>query len=413
MLSGGADSVCLLDVVRALDAEVSALHVNYGLRPAAAGDEDLCRALCEHLEVPLHVERAELPESGNLQASARAVRYAHAERLAAGDYASAHTASDQAETVLYRLTTSPGRRALLGMAPRRGRLVRPLLEVTAEDTRSHCRSRDLEWREDESNSDARYARARLRHEVLPVLREIGPAAERTIVETAGLLRDEAEVLDAAVQEALAALGPAPALADLRERPAGLARLVLRQLAEAAAGRELALSRPDVDAILALGNRGGTQSLDLGGGVRAVAKYGRLRFSSPAPAFTELEPVLLPVPGAVRFGPWEVAARLAGPGERAVGDERLLDAAALGRGVQVRAWRSGDRMRPEGLGGTKSLQDLFTDRKIPRALRRELPVVEAANGDIAWVAGVAVGEGFAAGADGDGAAILAARRTAGA
>jgi len=394
-----------------LGAGVVALHVNYGLRAEADGDEELCRLLCERLGVPLHVERAELPQSGNLQAAARAVRYAHAERLATGDYASAHTASDQAETVLYRLATSPGRRALLGMAPRRGRLVRPLLEATAEDTRAHCRSRGLEWREDTSNEDPRFARTRLRHEVLPVLRDIGSAAERTIVETAGLLRDEAEVLDAAVDGAIAALGPAPALSDLRARPAGLARLVLRRLAEAAAGRELALSRADADAILALGERGGTQALDLAGGVRAIVEYGRLRFSSATPALTELEPVLLPIPGAVRFGPWELTARLARPGERLAGDERSLDAAALGGLVTVRAWRSGDRMRPVGLGGTKTLQDLFTDRKIPRALRHELPVVEAAAGEIAWVAGLAVGERFAAGAGEGRPVIMAARRTA--
>ena len=89
MLSGGADSVCLVDVAVTLGAGVVALHVNYGLRAEADGDEELCRSLCERLGVPLHLERVELPESGNLQASARAARYAHAERLATGDYARA------------------------------------------------------------------------------------------------------------------------------------------------------------------------------------------------------------------------------------------------------------------------------------------------------------------------------------
>jgi tRNA(Ile)-lysidine synthase len=94
-----------------------------------------------------------------------------------------------------------------------------------------------------------------------------------------------------------------------------------------------------------------------------------------------EPVVLPVPGTVRFGDWEVEALV---GERG---EVTLSAAQLGSEVTVRSWRDGDRMRPAGLGGTKSLQDLFTDRKVPRALRHQLPVVEA-NGEIIWVAGVA-------------------------
>ncbi|MFL5883966.1 MAG: ATP-binding protein, partial [Thermoleophilaceae bacterium] len=123
MLSGGADSVCLLDVSVRLGARVTALHVNYRLRGEESdADERFCRELCESLGVALHVEYPELGE-GNVQAAARDARYAAAARLADADYAAAHTASDQAETVIYRLATSPGTRALLGMEPRRGRLV--------------------------------------------------------------------------------------------------------------------------------------------------------------------------------------------------------------------------------------------------------------------------------------------------
>ncbi|MDQ3434470.1 MAG: tRNA lysidine(34) synthetase TilS, partial [Actinomycetota bacterium] len=125
LLSGGADSVCLVDVAIELGASVSALHVNYGLRAEAREDETLCRALCDALGIELAVEHALLPEEGNVQAHARDARYRVAEGVAEGDYAAAHTASDQAETVLYRLAVSPGRRALLGMEPVRGRLVRP------------------------------------------------------------------------------------------------------------------------------------------------------------------------------------------------------------------------------------------------------------------------------------------------
>src|SRR3954451_7780518 len=182
MLSGGSDSVCLLDCALRLGARVNALHVNYGLREESDSDEEHCRRLCDRLGVELLVERVRLPQGGNLQAEARDRRYALAERHAppGTDYATGHTASDQAETVLYRLAVSPGRRALLGMEPRRGRLVRPLLEATREDTRAHCRSRGLEWREDPSNADRRFARARVRHEVLEALREVNPAAELNI-----------------------------------------------------------------------------------------------------------------------------------------------------------------------------------------------------------------------------------------
>jgi tRNA(Ile)-lysidine synthase len=387
LLSGGGDSVCLLDVSVRLGARVSALHVNYGLRPGADEDEALCHALCERLGVGLTVERVELEESGNLQERAREARYALADRHAEADYAAAHTASDQAETVLYRLAVSPGRRALLGMEPRRGRLVRPLLAVTREETRAYCRERGLEWREDPSNADRRFARARVRHDVLDALRELNPAAERTVAETAQLLRDEAEVLEEAARAALKELGggPAVSLGDLRARPPALARLVLRRLAEAVEGGPRSLSRAEADALLRLGESGGSKTLDLHGGLRAVAEYGTLRFTRDLEAAPP-DPVALPVPGRARFGDWEVVARLGGPGDATV--------AGLGPEAVVRSWREGDRMRPVGLGGTKSLQDLFTDRKVPRALRHTLPVLEA-GGAVVWVAGVALDERFAA------------------
>lgn len=390
LLSGGGDSVCLLDVAVRLGAPVSTLHVNYGLRPGADEDERFVRELCARLEVPLTVERVALSEGGgNLQERAREARYALAERHAKGDYAAAHTASDQAETILYRLAVSPGSRALHGMDARRGRLVRPLLGVTRAEVRDYLRARGLDWREDPSNADRRFARARVRHDVLDALRELSPAADRTIAETARQLREEGEVLEGAVDEALGTLGGGPAISldELRRQPAAVSRLVLRRLAERAAGESVrALSRREAEEILALGGQG-TKSLDLGGGLRAVAEYGTVRFTRTPEAIV-LDPVTLPIPGHVRFGSWEIEATVSAPGDVAI------SAPALGGSATVRAWREGDRMRPVGLGGTKTLQDLFTDRKVPRGLRRTLPVVEA-RGEIVWVAGVAVDERFVA------------------
>jgi tRNA(Ile)-lysidine synthase len=241
--------------------------------------------------------------------------------------------------------------------------------------------------------------------VLDALRELNPVAELAIAETAGQLRDEAELLERDAADALEELGggPAVSLSELGALPPALARLVLRGLAESAVGAARSLSGAEAGAILALGEgRGGTRSLDLGGGLTAVAEYGTLRFrvgagdEAPVP-----EPVRLPVPGTTRFGSWEIEARPGEPGDVTV------DGAALGAEATVRAWRDGDRMRPIGLGGSKSLQDLFTDRKVPRALRRTLPVVEA-GGEIVWVAGVALDERFAAPEDAPDAVGLSAR-----
>jgi tRNA(Ile)-lysidine synthase len=284
LLSGGRDSVCLLDVGVALRgaAGVRALHVNYGLRAEAAGDEAHCAALCEALGVGLEVTRAERPADapGNLQAWARDVRYAAAARLAAAldaRVAVAHTATDQAETILYRLAASPGRRALLGMEPRAGRLVRPLLGATREETADWCRGRGLGWREDATNRSDRYARGRVRAGLVPALRAVHPAAERNVVRTAELLRDEAEVLDVVVDTALAGRDRI-AVGHLAALPRALARLVVRRLAEAATGELCPRAPGRLDDILALGDG----ALDLGGGARAIVEDAVLRCERTPP-----------------------------------------------------------------------------------------------------------------------------------
>ena len=278
LLSGGRDSTCLLDVaVRVAGLpNVTALHVNYGLRDAAAGDEEHCRALGRTLEVPVHVHRARRPATGNLQAWARDERYSAAAVLAGeleADMAAGHTATDQVETILYRLASSPSRRALLGMNPREGRLVRPLLAFTRQDTADYCSERGLQWREDQSNESPAYARARIRTRLVPAFREVHPAAEENVLALAGVLRDEAEVLDALVREALGGREEIE-LETLRRMPGALRRLVVQRLADLAHGGPATGVARRAEEVAALG---ANAALDLPSGVRAVVERGLLRF----------------------------------------------------------------------------------------------------------------------------------------
>jgi tRNA(Ile)-lysidine synthase len=425
MLSGGADSVCLVHVMSRLaePGALAAVHVNHGLRPAADADERFCLDLCGRLGLELAVERVEVSVQGNLEAAARTARYAAAERarerLGCGLIASGHTATDQLETMLFRLASSPGRRALLGIRPRSGVLVRPLLGVTRDQTREYCEEAGLAWREDETNLDRSLARNRLRLDVLPALREIHPAVERNALSTIDQLTEEAELLEVVLDEAAERVGagghpPAVDAARLGELAPALRRLLLRRLAEQAAGAPLALSAARVGEIERLASGGGSRALDLGDGVRVVSEYGVLRFQRASDEREPL-PARLAVPGSCRFGDWHLVCELeAGDRPRrsdlGSADEPLLDAAKLGAELTVRAWRQGDRMRPLGLGGTKSLQDLFTDRKVPRSLRHRLPVVEC-RGEIAWVAGVAVSDRFKINDDTERAARLRASASA--
>jgi tRNA(Ile)-lysidine synthase len=284
MLSGGRDSVCLLDlVVRLLGAEaVTALHVNYGLRDDSDRDEEYCARLCGRLGPRLEIERPRRPEGpGNLQAWARDTRYSAAARLALPGgalIATGHTSDDQVETILYRLASSPSRRALLGMRRRDGSLVRPLLGFTREETTAYCEERGIEWRDDPTNAEGGYARNRVRSRLVPALAEIHPAASRNVLRTAELLRDEAEVLDALVDAELGANGSDRGTIELdrlAELPGALRRLVVQRLADRAAGRPVPGAANHADEVAAL-RRTGTAMLDLGGGTRAVVERGVLR-----------------------------------------------------------------------------------------------------------------------------------------
>ena len=390
LLSGGRDSTCLLDVaVRVAGAEsVRALHVNYGIRASAAEDERHCRSLCAGLGVELAVRRSPgPPSSGNVQAWAREVRYREALELAAGaDVAAGHTKTDQVETILYRLASSPSRRALLGMRVREGSVVRPLLAFTRAETAAYCGARGLEWREDESNASGAYARNRIRAALVPALEDVHPAAIDNVLAVAQILRDEGEVLDALVDETLDA-GGGVSLGRLRALGPALRRLVVQRLADDAAGGFAPGAAARADELAALGERG-TAMLDIGCGLRAVVEYGSLRFERLGAEPGSPAPVRLAIPGTVSFGAFEVRCEIDAPAR----EPGVLDRDALGPELLVRSWRAGDRMAPLGAGGTKSLQDLFTSRRVPRLERAGVPVVEA-GGEIAWVAGVATSERF--------------------
>ncbi len=309
MLSGGRDSTCLLDVAVALrgEAAVSALHVNYGLREQADADERHCVELCARVGVELEVVHAERPVpgagegaggkggGGNVQAWARELRYRHAGRAArarGAAVATGHTASDQVETILYRLAASPGRRALLGMPggeraqPAGGAdvpvpLIRPLLGVTREQTAAYCEARGLRWREDESNSDERFARTRVRHGLLDALRAVHPAAEANVLRTAALLREETELLDGLVAAELGGRASIT-IERLRELPPALARLLVVRLAEDAVGTYVPQAGDRVEEILALAERGGAAELHVGGRAGAVIAGGVLEMVKLAP-----------------------------------------------------------------------------------------------------------------------------------
>ena len=296
MLSGGRDSVCLLDVCAsrcAAPRAVRALHVNYGLRARGRrATSATARELCEQLGVELRVVRA--PRARRARASRATCRRGRATcatrgrtRLAAERdalIATGHTATDQVETILYRLAASPGRRALLGMAARDGRLVRPLLGVTREQTAAYCRARGLRWREDASNDDDRFARARVRTRLVPALRAVHPAAEANVLRTArAAARGDRAARRARRRGARGAATRSRSSAS-RQLPPALARLVVVRLAEqAAAGLRAAGRRARATSCSRWRAAAGAPSCTSAVSAGAVIEHGVLAMRSAAAA----------------------------------------------------------------------------------------------------------------------------------
>ena len=329
--------------------------------------------------------------TGNLQAWARERRYSAARELAGprgAAIATGHTATRPG-----RDRPLPPRRLARAAARCSGWSRAPATwcgrcsTTTREETAAHCREHGLPWREDPSNDSDAYARNRVRAELLPALRRLHPAADANVLRTLALLRDEAAVLDAAVGAALT--DEQAALAAL---PPALARLCLQRLADDACGpgRPAPAIGARAGELLALGGGEGSAALDLGGGLRAVAEYGRLRFERGTPAPAGARAARDPRPRRLRRRRADLRGRRGARARRRHARPRRARGAARGPPVARRRPDAPARARRQPLAAGP-LHRPEGPARAPRAL----PVV-VSGGEIAWVPGVATGERFRVG-----------------
>ena len=207
-LSGGADSVCLLDCLRQMpDIRLSAVHIQHQLRGAESlRDEEFCRALCRRSAIPLTVIPVDVrgyaaTHSLSIETAARECRYAAFETLDCDYIATAHTASDQLETVLFRLGRGTGLQGLCGIPERRGRYIRPLLQATRCEIEAYLTECGLSYVTDSSNLSDDYSRNRIRHHIVPALLEVNSGAEQNAARMTDSLREDAALLDILAAEA--------------------------------------------------------------------------------------------------------------------------------------------------------------------------------------------------------------------
>lgn len=390
-LSGGADSVSLLLCLHELGYDVCACHLNHGLRGAQAdADEAFCRALCAKHGIPFYAEHcdahaAAVEQKQSVETAARTLRYAFfarcAQRFGAQRIATAHTADDNLETMLFHLIRGTGSAGLAGIPPVRGAIIRPLIAVERQQVERYLLRRGQDWCTDATNLDDNCTRNRIRHHVIPALREIEPAAVRHAVQTAALLRRDNDCLDALAQVG----GTAISAARLRDMPEALASRAVRDMLTRAGTPMGEVGQRHIAAVLAL-TRKKTGSVNLPGWRRALRRGDEIRIE-PMPSEPEWIKLIPEQP--VRFGAYIVYIT------RKIHDIHssfkfypiaydTINTVCL----YVRRWRSGDRMTLPGARGARSLKRLYAERGILPEERDELPVL-CCGEDIVAAAGIGV------------------------
>jgi tRNA(Ile)-lysidine synthase len=419
-VSGGSDSVALLFILHEL-ASMGATnlcglaHLDHQIRGAESQlDAAFCRALAGRLGLPSVIGAADVPalaarEGLSIEVAGRRARHHFLEdaaaTLGADRIALAHTRDDQAETVLLRLARGAGPSGLSSIAPRRGALIRPLLDSSRAELRAFLEDRGEPWREDSTNEDCANPRNRMRHEVLPLLRaHFNPRVDAALARTADILRKDHALLDELAVEAAGRMlimsdgRVSIDLSGLKGLPVALARRVaLKALETANPRRSYGLEEADSVRSATVGEPlpelPGVQMERSGENV-VIQKRGDRGLAVEGFALDLSVPGLVTDPG----GDWEVAAEgpVAPPPalKAAAGETRVaVDAQRLSRRLQVRSRRPGDRLQPLGMTGRKKVQDVLVDRKVPREERDRVPIITDETGQIVWVAGHALDEGF--------------------
>lgn len=440
-VSGGADSIALLDILvqlRArLDFKVVAAHLNHGLRDAEARQDcrfvaDVSKAygvefVSDRRDVRLVCER----EGLSLEDAARRVRYGFLEETAAivraRKVAVGHTLNDQVETILFRILRGSGPDGLEGMRLSRplgeSMLVRPLLGVARSDVLAHLKSRSLAWREDASNSSSDFARNKIRHVLIPLLEnEFQSMISKHLIAMSSILGAENRWLEKQTGQRIARM--------VKQKGESLCLDL-----DAFCGEDVAIQRRLLRRLYECFHRGGNFSfnhmnrilafietahsgreLDLPGGIKVWIEFRKL-YMGKGKTYGILEPRILAVPGEIFFAGGKCRMKIAArrlprgnyhPSRKAnfafshIWNSLLqgktyeiseyFDSGTVGAEILVRSRRSGDFYDPLGLGGRKSVKDIYLDEKVEASFRSEIPVFES-NGRIFWIGGYRISESF--------------------
>jgi tRNA(Ile)-lysidine synthase len=418
-VSGGPDSVCLLHILVKLQEELKiklhVAHLDHQLRGAESeADARFVSQLAQQLGIPATMEQRDVKayqarQRISLEEAAREVRYAFLDEVAkstgADRVAVGHTTDDHIETILMHLIRGTGTRGLRGLQPSTLRqssgssltIIRPLLQVSRQETASYCHSHQLRPRTDASNLSLSPLRNRIRHQLLPLLQSYNPRVTEALLRTARIAGDDLAFLEkesARLRRRIVQRQGDTITLDregfLKLAPA-LKRHLLRAAIEELLGNLKDIEVRHIEEIMAALTKPAGKRLSRPGGLVFTIEYDRYLLG-PDPAALSLLPVLrdelvLKIPGETSFPGWRVEATII---EREQMEEdrdftAYLDLDEAGGRVAVRCRRPGDRFQPLGMSQPKKLGEFMIDAKIPRAWRQRVPIVCSPQ-HILWVAG---------------------------
>ena len=365
-VSGGADSMALLWSMyllrEKLGIRLCAAHFNHHLRGAESDrDEQFVREFCDRFEIPLYVGEGNVTAGAKgLEAAARDARYAFLDTLP-GKIATAHTADDNAETVLMHLVRGTGLKGLGGIMPVGGRRIRPMLNCTRQQVIAFLEEYHVPFVEDSSNESDTFLRNRLRHHVMPLLKQENPCLAENVSRMAMELRED----EAALSE-MAAFEELPPVSELRNLSVSVRSRMLERFL-----KQNGVKEPEREHILLaeslVFSDKPSASGQFPGNVTLCRNYDRLEIARPVAA---PETVFLPVDGEALWEAMNLRVCCC-PAQEIINTETVFTVRCSGM-LMLRSRQSGDEMRLSG--GTKSLKKLFIDRKIPAFLRQRMPVV---------------------------------------
>ncbi|MBJ6751415.1 tRNA lysidine(34) synthetase TilS [Geomonas sp. Red421] len=414
-VSGGADSVALLDILTRLEDErlnLVVAHLNHCLRGTESDDDEkFVSALATRHHLPFVAIRVDVAsfaaaEGLSMEDAGRQARYAFfheiARRRGAKSIAVAHHLDDQAETVLIRLLRGAGGTGLSAMtAGGDGLVKRPLLQVSRAELELYLNGRGLTWRTDSTNSDTTILRNSIRHELIPTLRKYNPRISERLAATAEILAADEELLEhltCSAFERLASHEDETVVFDIEallKEHRGLRLRLYRHGLHELRGDLMRIALTHLEAIdrLASSSRPNA-SLKLPGALRVERCYGRLSFTCAAPQAAKRWELVVSEEGSYKLdnGMTLTVRRVERPDDLATGSKRIvyLSAEAAPFPWLVRPFTPGDRFTPLGMTGSQKVKELFINEKLPLHERSRVPLVFS-DGEIVWVGGVRVGE----------------------